>query len=189
LTKDQFKELLLSIRDGVYGIVRDELIPAGPPEEGEKVPLVFDHLVVDNLDKWAGRLQSDRHFVDGESIAHAFMVDIAGLMPYQELTVNSMSWRVRVVVDSYIQNFADVGDDNPTTILGGEIAQVAFALRASDFLNVPPVELESGPKQFIDSFTELREFRRPTRMGQALVIQSLGEMFVTLKPITLPRLL
>jgi hypothetical protein len=194
VNKAQFKALIKSIPAGVHGILTATLDPppAGPlpdPPEPERVPLILDRFVADEPKKWANLLRSPRHKVDDEDIVHCFMTYISGIFPYEEPTLNSMSLKVRVNVDSYIQLYSDVGDLSPSAILDDEIAGVIFDLKHSDYLNVPGVPLASGgTKQYVSEFTELSENRRPARLGEVPVLQSIGQMIVTLQPIMLPNL-
>jgi hypothetical protein len=184
-TPEGFADLCEEARQGLVKVIKDTVIPPGEPVEGEKLPEVFDRLIVDpDGDLWAAALTSERHVEvppgGGEPVqkVHALMVGWGGLETYDEPSTNQAGFRLRFVLDAYYEDEIGTNADNPEKWQAREIAMLAWSLLSSRTLGKPGIVLQ------VYAFRERRGVRR---MGERRVRQSLGEVWVDLQPVTLKR--
>lgn len=183
LTEEEFADVCEYIKEGVLEVLNAALIPAGASVEGEKLPVIKNRLIVDRAPgKWAAKLQSDRHLEgagDGQvKKVHAFMVGYGGLDNYEDRTVGHIPFRLRFTIDSYYEDEVGTDADNPEKRHAREVAKVAFALYKSRTLNRP---------QVVKRVVGFRERRGLARMGETVVRESLGEVYIEIKPVPLAR--
>jgi hypothetical protein len=172
MTPSQFADVCESIKDGVLEVTTATLIPEGAPVEGEKLPTIKNRLVIDSDGrKWAAKLQSDRHkeeSPEGEILkVHAFMIGFGGLDTYEDKTVGHVPFRLRFTVDSYYEDEVGTDTDNSELWHAREIAMLAFAL------------YRPGVVKRVVGFHERRGL---ARIGKTVVRESLGEVYIEIKP-------
>lgn len=171
-------------KQGIAEVLRKELIPEGAPVAGEKVPIVKNRrILTDTPQDWATLLRSERH-KEGTGLnevekVHAFMVGYAGIdTDSEDNTVSQKSFRLRFVIDSYYENKVGSDTDNPEILHGREIHKIGYALVASRVCNRP------GVVKKVVAFRERRGF---TRLGEALMRESLAELIIELQPVPLVK--
>lgn len=180
MTPQEFADYLETVKGRIIALISNELVP-GQTSPGERLPKVINRLVVErNRDTWAAKLRSKRHVETvntvSQEMVHAFMIGYGGLGTYEDRTVRSVAYRLRFTVDSYYQDSPGTDEDSPEKRHGAEIARVAHVL-----LTTRPFGVEG-----VKEVTGFNERRGLSRLGNVIVRESLGEMFVTLKPIQIP---
>lgn len=176
MTPEELVTLTENINDRLYQLISDKLVPV-TVTPGEKVPKIFDRLVVDSDHKaWANMLRSDRHLENKEEQVHAFMVYPKGLRDYPDRTVRAMPWQIDYGIDSFYQDFPGMTHDNPGFRHNKEITTIAATLWSARPFGV------TGVKKII----QFREVRVLTRMGDVMVRQSMGLVSIQLDPAQIP---
>lgn len=166
---------------GMLEVLTAELIP-GTITPGEKIPFLRNRRIADYpSDRMAAPLRSKRHIAgvdeNGKPIekVHAFTVGYGGLdTDIPQTTVGHKQYRVRFLIDSYYENEMGTDVDNPEKRHAAEVARVAYALAKSKVLNRPGVVYKVG------DFKERRGF---VRMGEAVIRDSVAEVYVILEPV------
>lgn len=168
---------------GMLEVLNAELIPA-VVTAGEKIPVLKNRRIIDTIpDKFASKLRSKRH-IEGTGAnqvekVHAFMVGYGGLdTDVPQTTVGRKVYRIRFIIDSYYEDEIGNDLDNPEKRHAAEVARVAYALAASKVLRRPGIVHRVG------DFIERRGF---ARMGESVMRESLGEVFVTLEAVPLVK--
>lgn len=180
-SSELFADFCEEAKEGIAEVLRKELIP----EEsvvGEKVPVIKNRrILTDTPQDWATVLRSERH-KEGSGVnevekVHCFMVGYAGIdTDSEDNTVTQKSFRLRFVIDSYYENKVGSDNDNPELSHGREIHKIAYALVASRVCKRP------GVVKKVVAFRERRGF---TRLGEAVMRESLGELIIELQPVPL----
>lgn len=184
VTPALFADLCEEVKLGIMEVLTAELVPALPVVPGEKVPVVKNRRIIDaSPESWAAKLKSPRHIEGtGENTVekvHAVMVGYGGLdTRSDDNTVGRKGFRLRFIIDSYYEDEIGEDDDNPEKRHAAEVARVAYVLFASRVLNRPGVV-----KRVVD-FNERRGF---TRMGESVMRESLGEVYVELNAVPLVK--
>lgn len=189
LTPEGFADICEAAHEGLVEVVRAAVIPPGNTVPGERVPKVFGRLVVDpDANTWAAALTSERHVEqpppeagpEAEPVekVHAIMVGWGGIETYDEPSINQAGFRLRFVLDAYYENEVGTDADNPEKWSAREISMLAWSILANRTLNRPGI---------VVSIYAFRERRGLRPMGERRVIQSLGEVWVDLQPVTLKR--
>jgi hypothetical protein len=148
-----------------------------PPTPGEKIPKIFDRLVVDSdHNAWANMLKSDRHIEaqNGEDISqvHAVMIYPKGGRDYPDSTVRSVPLQLDFGIDNFYQDYPGHSNDNPGYRQNKEIW-----LAAATILMTKPFGV-AGVKKVIG----WREARVLSRMGDIMVRQSMAVVTIRLQP-------
>lgn len=180
MTPEQLVTLTEDVNTRLYEIISAKLIPA-VPVAGEKVPKVFDRLVVDSDHRaWANMLKSDRHVESqtGEDIeqVHAVMIYPKGMRDYPDNTVRSMPWQIDFGIDNFYQDYPGKTNDNPGYRQNKEVILVAATLWSTIPFGVV------GVKRIIG----WRETRVLSRMGDVMVRQSMAVCTIRLNPAQIP---
>jgi hypothetical protein len=180
MTPEQLVTLTESAHQRLYELVRDRLVPLDITPN-ERVPKVFDRLVVDSDHRaWANMLRSDRHVEEqsGEQIkqVHTVMVYEKGMRDYPDKTVRSMPWDLVFGIDNFYQDYPGTSQDNPGYRQNKEITLVAAML----FSTIPFGVV--GVKRIIG----WREQRVLSRMGDIMVRQSMATCTLRLNPAQIP---
>lgn len=184
MTPEEFAAYVETIKDRVAALISGELVPSSS-EVGEKVPAVHKRLIIDrNNEAWAARLRSDRHIetvsVDGvdqqEPVVHAFMVGYGGIETRPSSVVRTVAYNLRFTIDSYYQDVPGTDADNAEKNHGSEIFRATHVLMTTRPFGVAGVARA----------TEFRERRGLAKMGDTLVRESLGELWLELDPIAFP---
>lgn len=180
MTPEELVTLTEAINDRLYQLINTKLVPVNVTP-GEKIPQVFDRLVVDSDHRaWANMLRSDRHIENqaGEDIkqVHSFMVYPKGLRDYPDKTVRAMPWQLDYGIDSFYQDYPGMTHDNPGYRHNKEITLVAATLWSARPFGVV------GVKKIIG----FREIRVLTRMGDVMVRQSMAVVTIQLDPAQIP---
>lgn len=182
-TPELFADMCEEVKAGILEVLNETLIPFGPPAPGEKLPKIKNRRIIDrNADAWAKKLRSNRHR-EGDppnhvEKVHTFMVGYGGLATYEGQSVGQKGFVLRFLIDSYYEDETGSDSDNPEKRHAREVAKAAYALFQSRVLKRP------GLVKKIADFSERRGF---TKMGETVVRESLGEVFVELQSVPLPR--
>lgn len=184
MTPEEFAAYVETVKDRVADLINIELVPTAVTS-GEKIPAVHKRLIIDrNSAAWASRLKSDRHVEQvatdegtvEERIVHAFMVGYGGIETRPSTLVRTVAWNLRFTIDSYYQDLPGTDIDNPEKSHGAEINRVGYVLMTTRPFGVPGVTRA----------TEFRERRGLASMGDTILRESLGELWLELDPIAFP---
>lgn len=176
MTPEELVTLSEAINDRMYELISEKLVPV-LVTPGEKVPKVFDRLVVDSDHRaWANMLKSERHVEEEEKQVHAFMVYPKGMSDYPDNTVRSMPWQLDYAIDSFYQDYPGKTHDNPGFRHNKEITLIAATLWSARPFGVVGVKMVTG----------FKENRVLTRMGDYVVRQSMAVARVKLQPGEIP---
>jgi hypothetical protein len=180
MTLEQLVELTEQVNARLYQIISAKLVPVGVTV-GEKVPKIFDRLVVDSDHKaWANMLRSDRHVENqtGQDVkqVHAVMIYPKGMRDYPDNTVRSMAWELSFGIDNFYQDYPGIINDNPGFRQNKEIVLIAAALWSTIPFGV------TGVKRIVG----WRETRVLSRMGDVMVRQSMAIVTLRLQPAHIP---
>lgn len=176
MTPEELVTLTEDVNDRLYELISEKLVPS-VVTPGEKVPKIFDRLIVDSDHRaWANMLKSDRHIENQEEQVHAFMVYPKGLRDYPDRTVRAMPWQIDYAIDSFYQDYPGLTHDNPGFRHNKEITLVAATLWSARPFGVV------GVKKLV----QFREIRVLTRMGDVMVRQSMGLVSIQLDPAQIP---
>lgn len=181
MTPEQLVTLTEAVNTRLYQLISDKLVPPLPVVAGEKVPKVFDRLVVDSDHRaWANMLRSPRHVENqaGQDVeqVHSVMIYPKGMRDYPDKTVRSMPWQLDFGIDSFYQDYAGKTNDNPGFRQNKEITLVAAMLWSTIPFGV------SGVKRIVG----YRETRVLSRMGDVMVRQSMAVVTIQLNPAQIP---
>jgi len=181
MTPDELVTLTEQVNDRLVQLVTDTLVPSLPAVPGERVPKIFDRLVVDSDHTiWANMLRSDRHIetqngVDVKQI-HSVMIYPKGMRDYPDNTVRSLPWQLDFGIDNFYQDYPGKTNDNPGYRQNKEVTLVAATLLSTVPFGVVGVKRVIG----------WREVRVLSRMGDAMVRQSMAIITVRLQPAQIP---
>jgi len=181
---EDFAALIREVKDGIMEVVTAVLIPAGPPQLGEKLPAIKNRRVLDQVPaKYASKVESDRHIVGTGANAtkkiHMFMVGYGGLdTGFPSPTVGRKNFRLRFLIDSYYEDDIGTDTDNAEERHSEEFSKVAYALFASKVLNRPSV---------VEMVMDIQERRGFVRFGERMARESLCELFVKVKAVPLVK--
>jgi hypothetical protein len=180
MTPEQLVTLTEQVNARLYQIISEKLVPVDVTP-GEKVPKVFDRLVVDSDHRaWANMLRSDRHIENqtGQDVkqVHAIMIYPKGMRDYPDNTVRSMPWQLDFGIDNFYQDYPGIISDNPGFRQNKEIVLTAATLWSTIPFGV------TGVKRIIG----WRETRVLSRMGDAMVRQSMSVITIRLHPAQIP---
>lgn len=161
-------------------LVTDTLVPP-VVTPGERVPKIFDRLVVDTDHKaWANMLRSDRHVEsqNGQDVKqiHTFMIYPKGMRDYPDNTVRSMPWQLEFGIDSFYQDYPGKSGDNPGMRHNAEVTLIAATLLSTKPFGVVGVKRIVG----------WREVRVLSRLGDFQVRQSMATCTIRLQPAQIP---
>jgi hypothetical protein len=188
MTPDEFADFIENVKIQIAALVSATLVPA-LSVAGEKVPVVFPRAIIDrNSQAWASRLTSPRHIetitVDGDTgseeveqpIVHAYCIGYGGMERRPGGPIRTVSWNLRLTLDSYYQDIPGTDADNPEKNHAREINKVAHVLTTTQPLGIPGA----------NKVTDFRERRGFASMGDTVLRESLGELWVELDPIGFP---
>jgi len=181
MTPDELVTLTESINSRLYDLVVGVMVPPLPGVPGEKVPRVYDRLVVDSDHRaWAPMLKSDRHIenqggVDVKQI-HTIMIYPKGLRTIPHNTVRSRKWQFDYGIDNFYQDYPGTTDNNPGFRQNKEVVLVADTLITTIPFGVTGVE----------RIVSWRESRALTRIGDVMVRQSMGILAIHIHPAQIP---
>lgn len=188
-TPAKLAELCEEAKLGLLEVLNAELIPVDVTP-GEKIPVLRNRRIADYpSDKMAAPLRSKRHIEGtGDNAVekvHAFTAGYGGIDEDIEIEVGHgppsggfKQYRIRFLIDSYYENEIGTNADNPEKRHAAEVARVAYAIAASRVLRRP------GVVERIGKFRERRGF---VRMGEAVIRDSVGEVFVVTCPVRIVK--
>lgn len=174
MTPEELAELTVDVNDRLFQLISDKLVPVDITP-GERVPKIFDRLVVDSDHRaWANMLRSDRHDESemGGKQVHAIMIYPKGIQDYPDKTVRTMPWELEYGIDNFYQDYPGKTHDNPGFRQNNEIVIVAAHIWSTRPFGVV------GVKRVV----RWRERRVLSRMGDTMVRQSMAVVSIQLDP-------
>jgi hypothetical protein len=180
MTPEELVQLTEDTNARLVELITDKLVPS-VVVPGERVPRIFDRLVVDSDHKaWANMLRSDRHVETQEGVdvkqVHSVMIYPKGIRDYTGQTVRAMHWQLDFGVDNFYQDYPGKTNDNPGFRQNKEINLVAATLWSARPFGIEGVKMVVG----------LRENRVLSRMGDVMVRQSMAIVTIQLQPGHIP---
>lgn len=175
-TPAAFAQATREVKAAMVALLNAQLVPEGEPQPGERVPFIANRAIVnaDRGEPWAGDLRSARHVEGGNRKVDTFGVAYAGLQTREGSRVGRKGFTLRFVIFSYVEDDVGTNADNAEEFQNEQIARVVYALYQGRNLGIGGL---------VDKLGDFRERRGTIPMGTTLVKQSLGEVFVHLKPV------